>query len=218
MSRTTQVIERLCNDKFPSKAVDVRKNGNGKELSYASQHYVITRLNTVFGPMGWSSETVYNNLVAEDITQRDGKSRWEVSHEAKVRIYLNRQLYTVYHDGTGHGHGFGAKKGDAIESSAKEAETDALKRAARLLGPSFGLALYDPEQKDVGDPLFDDDGRYLPDAINIAITLIEKCEYVPALHGMLDLQLRPLLSRVNADSKKLLITAYKTRMAQIKEG
>jgi len=40
--------------------------------------------------------------------------------------------------------------GDVIESAVKEAETDALKRALRSYGNTFGLALYDKSQSNVG--------------------------------------------------------------------
>jgi len=41
---------------------------------------------------------------------------------------------------------------DAHESAVKEAETDALKRALRSFGNTFGLALYDKTKADVQAP------------------------------------------------------------------
>jgi hypothetical protein len=40
--------------------------------------------------------------------------------------------------------------GEALESAAKEAETDAMKRALMTFGNPFGLALYDKTQANVG--------------------------------------------------------------------
>jgi recombination DNA repair RAD52 pathway protein len=45
----------------------------------------------------------------------------------------------------GVGNGKPENEGDVIESAVKEAETDALKRALRTFGNTFGLALYEKD-------------------------------------------------------------------------
>ena len=52
-------------------------------------------------------------------------------------------------EGTGAGHGIDTDLGQAHESALKEAETDAMKRALMTFGNSFGLALYDKQQREV---------------------------------------------------------------------
>lgn len=54
----------------------------------------------------------------------------------------------------GVGNGKPENAGDVIESAVKEAETDALKRALRSFGNTFGLALYDKDKsaREVGTP------------------------------------------------------------------
>lgn len=61
----------------------------------------------------------------------------------------------ISREGTGHGSGQQADLYDAIESAAKEAESDAMKRAMMTFGNPFGLALYDKTQENVeGKPAF----------------------------------------------------------------
>jgi hypothetical protein len=57
----------------------------------------------------------------------------------------------VARDGSGAGHGIDVDLGQAHESALKEAETDAMKRALMTFGNPFGLALYDKEQRAVGE-------------------------------------------------------------------
>lgn len=209
-------ITRLCNDRIPPHAVQQRKNSNGVSLSYADQHYIITRINTIFGPLGWSSDTEYNKLVAEDIEQTSSGSRWSVSYEAKVTIHVRHGDVVVSHSGTGNGHGFGKRKGDAIESACKEAETDALKRAARLFGPSLGLALYDKEQEDVGKMLYDNEGTPLPVAVLNARDAIAACATVTALYDVLSDTVRPLADLLDKDGAKELQELFKAKLKELK--
>jgi DNA repair and recombination protein RAD52 len=72
---------------------------------------------------------------------------WGVTYTAKVRVSVGG----IFHDGVGAGHGIGTDLGLAHESAAKEAESDARKRAMMQFGNQFGLALYDKEQANVAD-------------------------------------------------------------------
>lgn len=201
-------IERLCNDRFPKSAVETRKNATGVALSYASQHYIISRMNSIFGPLGWSDRTrKLKRLQAIEEVDKNGKKRWRASYEAIVTVtidYEDRQIY-ISKDGTGHGHGYGPSMGDACESAAKEAETDALKRACRKFGPSLGLALYDKEQEDVGLVRFAPDGEPIALAIDRAESALSQCVDKHMLWTTFEDMVRPLLLVLGDDARSVKI-------------
>ena len=89
----------------------------------------------------------------------EAKKRPRVSYSARCEIEVSMGLDASgqatkppVRQGVGHGHGMSRhSKGEAHESAAKEAESDAQKRALKSFGNQFGLALYDKEQKQVAD-------------------------------------------------------------------
>lgn len=106
----------------------VKKLPGGAGADYVSGHYIVARLNEVFGHDGWSDE--YG-----DMTVREG-ARPLVSVPCTLTAggCVRRNI----------GVGLAANdKPDAIETAIKAAYTDALKRCAYKLGDSFGLALYE---------------------------------------------------------------------------
>ena len=72
-----------------------------------------------------------------------------VSYLARVRVVVFAVDSLVTREGVGVGHGIDVDLGLAHESAAKEAETDAMKRALMTFGNQFGLALYDKTQEGV---------------------------------------------------------------------
>jgi hypothetical protein len=70
--------------------------------------------------------------------EKDDKGRWCVSYETHVVLRAGG----VSKEDVGYGHGINRSLGKACESAGKESVTDGLKRAARTLGNSLGLALY----------------------------------------------------------------------------
>jgi len=140
MSKT--IIEQL-DAPIPRSAVSQRQGGGGRSLSYLAGHYVIDRLNKVFGPMNWASKIESLQLV----------------HTAENSVHYIAQVRLVVEDENGKktehtdvGYGDGSDKtniGKAHELAVKEATTDALKRAAKNLGQSMGLALYSKDQENV---------------------------------------------------------------------
>lgn len=146
MNKTIDQIELEANKKIPREEVSLRDGGAGKKLSYLASHYVIDRMNTVFGVMGWDAETVEMRQVNKE-TERP-------AYVSKVRITA-----LVKHGDDGfmrvvkEGYGFGSDKSglNPHEMAVKEAESDAFKRAARQFGMSLGLALYSKEQENVED-------------------------------------------------------------------
>lgn len=157
--RTPEEAEALLAEGLSSSAV--RENARG--MSYVDGHYVVSRLNRVFGPFGWSLDLVALECTTDGFypdpnPQKAEKGQIRIGHMARVRLNVRVapggsrwETIDVCREDVGHGSGIGKDRAEAVESSVKEAVTDALKRAARHLGPSMGLALYDKDQRDVRD-------------------------------------------------------------------
>jgi len=130
------------------KHVKERTQG-GRPLSYIEGWHVIREANRIFGFGGWHRETEEMRCVVEKEREigRDKKPGWSVTYVARVRIAVGGTC----RDGTGTGSGIDVDLGQAHESAAKEAETDATKRALMTFGYPFGLALYDKSQEHVVD-------------------------------------------------------------------
>ncbi len=132
-------LDEMLNEKIPRDVVSIRDGGGGRRLSYLEGHYVIDRLNKVFGAMGWSKEIT-------DVRLLEGS---KPSYLVKVRLTaLVEGLASVK-----EAYGYGSDKSglNPHELAIKEAVTDALKVAAKDLGMSMGLALYDKTQENVED-------------------------------------------------------------------
>lgn len=124
-----------------------QRSQSGRTFSYVEAWHCIAEANRIFGFDGWTRETMGLNAVSVDQfpNARTGELQWWVSYIAKVRVTVG----SVVREGTGFGSGIDSKPGPAHESAAKEAESDAMKRALMTFGNPFGLALYDKEQKNV---------------------------------------------------------------------
>ena len=105
------------------------------KLYYLESWHVIREANRVFN-YDWTSETIQLDLVNAD--------KFCVTYIAKVRVTVG----TIVKEGIGAGHGRGENvpTGDKHESAAKEAESDARKRALMQFGDQFGLSLYDKDK------------------------------------------------------------------------
>lgn len=142
-------IETELKKKLNPKHVKTRQKGNAN-LSYIEAWQCIEEANNVFYHDGWNRQTIYNKevcrypyMIGKDKYQSEGH---KVGYEAKVLITVG----DITREGTGHGSGIAKDLFDAIESAAKEAESDAMKRALMTFGYRFGLALYDKAQANVG--------------------------------------------------------------------
>ena len=127
--------------------VKTRSKGNF-DLSYIEGWWAISEANRIFGFDGWERDTVYNKEVCRYETSNN---KHKVGYEACVKIHVfdDESGLSISREGTGHGSGIANDLFDAIEGAAKEAETDAMKRALMTFGNPFGLALYDKTQKNV---------------------------------------------------------------------
>lgn len=141
MSFTPEQITRL-EQKLDPDAVGVRE-GN----AYVSNWHVVEMANSIFGFDGWHRETAHMQCTYEgEFETRGGKTLPFVGYIARVRIIVDG----VIREGTGGGVAMAPSVGEAHENAAKNAETDATKRALMTFGNQFGLALYDKEQRNVG--------------------------------------------------------------------
>lgn len=133
--------------KLDPKHVKGRVQG-GSQVQYVEGWHAIAEANRIFGHGGWTRETVELRQLG-DPREVSGKIR--VEYLARVRI----TVAGVVRDGCGFGQGIDKDVGQAHESAAKEAETDAMKRALMTFGNPFGLALYDKSRENVGENVDD---------------------------------------------------------------
>lgn len=152
----------------------------GRSLDYVEGWHAIAEANRIFGFDGWARETLSLTRVAETARKvgkdspRDG---WSVSYMACVKITVWAGDRLVTREGTGLGHGIDIDLGLAHESAAKEAETDAMKRALMTFGNPFGLALYDKTQANVAEPR--------SAALDMAISAARSCRTKTELRALL---------------------------------
>ena len=146
MTINEETQRKLAQD-LPAGAVKTREQG-GSKVDYIDGHFAMTRANEVFGHDGWSYSTRSISEVYRGTKPgRDGENV-VIVYEAIVCVSA---LGCTREDvGIGQCDSSLRNLGQAIEKGRKEAVTDAVKRALRSFGASFGLALYDKTKADVG--------------------------------------------------------------------
>lgn len=147
-----------------SKKLDIRNvkdrvGGGGMRLSYIEGWFAIKEANRIFGFGLWDRRMEELTMTSEIEEEAGSGKRWRVSYLAKVQVIVQvpDAKESIVREGIGAGHGISRNPGEAHEAAAKEAETDAMKRALMTFGNSFGLALYDKEQADVEFEVFEYD-------------------------------------------------------------
>jgi recombination DNA repair RAD52 pathway protein len=152
MSKNLEQIREELDAKIPRDAISNRSAGNGLSLSYLEGWYVIDRLNKVVGQGNWQYEAEAITRVFETTIERGNKKGRAVSYTATVRLTaeFGDKVVSFVDIGAGKGIDYGTGL-EADESAVKEAVTDGLKRCAKNLGMSMGLALYDKSQENVDD-------------------------------------------------------------------
>lgn len=146
------VVEQL-NAKIPREVISERDGGGGRKLAYLEGWYIINRLNEVFGPGNWAYMSQAQVVHEGKVTDRYGKEKFTAHYTAFVRLTVTFPggLQTEFTD---YGYGDGTdtnSAGKCHELAVKEAVTDGIKRCAKNLGMSMGLALYDKTQENVSD-------------------------------------------------------------------
>ena len=138
---------QLLKYNLDGKRVKTRQQGN-ITLSYLEGYDIIDTANFAFGFGNWCYKVKELTQVSEEVNQNSNKV---IGYRAIVTI----TVYDLHHKATairedvGFGTGIARDYASAHESGAKEAVTDALKRAFRTFGNQFGNALYDKSQKNV---------------------------------------------------------------------
>lgn len=149
MQTITEHQRRQLSEDLPRDVVRTRDQA-GQRLSYVDGWYAVTRANDVFGPDGWSYAVrevreVYRGTKPG---KGSGEENTVIVYEALVAVTA---LGITREDvGIGQCDASIRALAQGIEKARKESVTDGLKRALRTFGPSFGLALYDKDQRDVG--------------------------------------------------------------------
>lgn len=121
----------------------VKPPPQGKYGEYIEGWHAIAECNRIFGWDGW--DYALDRLDVTNCDERNGQ--WAVGYIAVVTVVAQGTRRTD----VGHGQGHHRSLGDAHDSAAKEATTDALKRALRTFGNPLGLALYDKTKANVSD-------------------------------------------------------------------
>jgi DNA repair and recombination protein RAD52 len=114
----------------------------GKFGSYVDGFHIVTEANRIFGHDGWSYYITKLELCSRvETTDARNEPQVRVGYFCTVRA----EAGGASREGAAVGSGMAKpqNEADAHESAVKEAETDALKRALRSFGHTFGLALYD---------------------------------------------------------------------------
>lgn len=131
----------------PLSADAVKPPPKGKFGEYVEGLHSINEANRIFGFGGWAYTITRLEQVSELTVQLTGNKgtydQYRCGWMCTVRVSVNG----VEREGAAVGNGSGKpdSMADVIESAVKEAETDALKRALRSFGNTFGLALYEKD-------------------------------------------------------------------------
>ena len=120
----------------------------GKFGDYVDGYHVLTEANRIFGHGGWSYEITRLEQTHGQVFSLTGNNgpyeQYRCSFFCTVRVNIGGVIREGAAVGTGNGKP--ENMGDVIESAVKESETDALKRALRSFGNTFGLALYEKDK------------------------------------------------------------------------
>ena len=128
-----------------SSRIKSRSKGN-ITLSYIEGFDVIETANKIFGYGNWD----YTISKLEQVSQEQNQNQNNViCYKAVVNVTVHDLTHSksVTREDVGFGTGIAKTLADAHESSAKEAVTDAIKRAMRSFGNQFGNSLYDKSRQ-----------------------------------------------------------------------
>ena len=118
-----------------SERVSQRTGGGGKSLSYVEVWDVKAHLTRIFGFGGWSWVVTDAKFIFEE----KGEKNWTVAYQALGTLTIHALDIQFAEAAVGSATG---SRADAHDNAIKNAESDAIKRAAVNLGDQFGLSLY----------------------------------------------------------------------------
>lgn len=160
---TPHLMTKIINAPIPDYVIQQRDAGRGQTLDYISGSTVIDMLNTTFGVLGWSAEypqfwitesaPFFNRYTKskDKITHNGVEGAWEEQGavawaKCRLTVFVEREDGSLHHVIK---EAFGSKsiigKQSEQEHIYKSAQTDALKKAASLLG--IGAELYRDENE-----------------------------------------------------------------------
>lgn len=140
----------VLNYEVDSSRIKIREKGN-ISLSYLEAFDIIESANKIFGYGNWS----YSISSLVQVSQEQNHNQNVViCYKAVVRVVAQDIAHTkeVSREDVGFGSGIAKTLSDAHEGAAKEAVTDALKRAMRTFGNQFGNSLYDKAKNHSSQP------------------------------------------------------------------
>lgn len=153
------VTELLSKQLMPSLVAQVKMDSRGAQ-DYIPIHVAITQANRIFGHGKWTTEIMKHQPVAN-------ANGTILGYSCIARVSI--PILDTHYDGYGF-QSLTIRRGDIIDdasshdTAAKGAESDAVKRALRYLGDTFGNSLYEK------------DNERIPVA-KMAITAIAKHDY-----------------------------------------
>jgi DNA repair and recombination protein RAD52 len=122
-----------------------RSKGN-INLSYLEAFDIIVTANKIFGYGNWN----YSITNLETVSQETNNNQnIVIAYKAVVNVTVNDLAHNkhVSREDVGFGTGIAKQLSDAHEGGAKEAVTDAIKRAMRSFGNQFGNSLYNKSRQ-----------------------------------------------------------------------
>jgi DNA repair and recombination protein RAD52 len=134
----------ILNSALDTNRIKTRNKGN-IQLSYIEGHSVIETANNVFGFGNWDYSISKLEQVSQEMNQNQNNV---VCYKATVQVLVHNENHSqdVSREDVGFGTGVAKNLADAHEGAAKEAVTDALKRALRSFGNQFGNSLYSKDK------------------------------------------------------------------------
>jgi Rad52/22 family double-strand break repair protein len=113
--------------------------------SHLPAYDVEAHLTRVFGFEGWDREITDLWLIHETGTEKNGRVGWTVTYGCRLRLTVRDPSGAVVKTTDGAATGSAnnlPSRGDAHDFAMKNADSYALKRAAKAWGDQFGLSLY----------------------------------------------------------------------------
>lgn len=200
--RDYQTIVKELDADLPRSAVHHREGGGGIKLSYVTGHYVIDRLNKIVGIGRWAYSHKLTQIADASGMKKDsrGIEKYNTAYLAEVRLVVDLGGVTTEFTEVGYGNGRDSDPGKAHESATKEAVTDGLKRAAKNLGMSLGLALYDKTQENVSD----EPKKAVVDSVDLSTSSKPAGENILKTSSLPNEDRRTLNDTIRATSERLI--------------
>lgn len=122
-------LEQKLAERYDGPILERAGNG-GMSFSYIPWTETVRRLNAVFGPFGW-------HISNQKVGYNDGVYTVDISLTVEATVAGEHVTKTVA------GVGSAVSRGSNDDNASKSALSDAISRAAKLLGDQFGFFLYE---------------------------------------------------------------------------